>query len=169
MFKNYRIFLIVGLFIFLVFIGIQIPWGSSVDRFIVNHLEIDEVDIPRTDGGRVDFIRIVDDMTALPAEENVLAGVVEVLGTDFDSGSVNERRFFEDLGINPKGVFIEEVTDYLKQDGMDYSAVLDIADNLYSPWREEEFPDAYRWLQKNNTLIDQLVRAADRTGILPSV
>ncbi|MEM9412001.1 MAG: hypothetical protein AAGA30_12855, partial [Planctomycetota bacterium] len=164
MIRKHKWFWIVLVFLVLVFISIQVPWGSNVERPILRTLKLSSDEVPRTPLGNIDFIKIQDESYRLPPEQNQLAEFVQILGCQNTPGSWLHDSIYEALGIDPNIEPIETLETYVGGSGKYTDIETECLQYLSKPWRGEQFPEVEQWLADYKEAINRLEQASNRIG-----
>ena len=157
--KILKIVLVVSflLFVFLL-LPLQIPWNSSVDRFIAGKYGFTRSDAPRTPSGMIDITKITNDKLAegITAENNIVVDYVQIFKGEPVSAEF-EAQLLRRLQMNSA----DGPHQWTKWEYSDDTAdEFDMA--LSQPWLASENQLAHDWITANNDALDQLVTASHK-------
>lgn len=159
--KMLKIILVVSFFLFLfLLLPLQIPWNSSIDRFIADKFGIKESDAPRTPSGLIDITSLTNDKLAdgVTAENNIVVDYVQV----FDGENVSvefKNKFLRRLQLDSADGPNQWVTWKQESD----QDIQDFEMAMSRPWLASENQAAHDWITANNGSLDQFVMASKKT------
>lgn len=127
--------------------------------------ETTRISTPLLADGRPDYATALDRIEAqgvLP-ENNVLAGLVEVLGPEAIWEKVRAE-MLKRLGVSgeTKGPKFREFADYLNKTGQRDAFDLARARLAREPWEQEDCPVIAKWLEINREALDRMAKATER-------
>ena len=118
--------------------------------------------------GRPDYVGALDQARSkgVTPENNVLVGLLEVLGTgpEMISQKIHDE-YLKRLGITQEQkTTFKNFQAYLKEEGIEYSDGLQVQEDQAHKgrWNSKEFPEIAAWLAKYDQALDQVVKAAGR-------
>ncbi len=168
--------LVIGAVLTALFLVTQVPWqqAESLHQWLVDHQNVAADEVPVSDSGNVDFLRLANDRLSknVSVANNVIVDLYQILPQSGDDAVWVNDAFIELLGNpqkDPSCLYHSFNSLRRRIEAESNSESLDAVklDDQYEqclerPWRSDEFPEFNKWLESNKNALDKMVAASTK-------